>query len=148
MLHLKCFWFVQHWREHNPVLSPSFSGASFSGGTECHWRWLYVQFLAEVIQILGPSSLVEDAEDTAGLATVSQSPRTQGGEQWMQTAGEETQGNLVGIKEQKEKSLVNTRDTLLSLWRASILHERIKEGHLCKLCNTTRVAKNFFFVVY
>lgn len=53
----------------------------FLGSVEYHWRWLYVQFLAEVVQVLRPSFLVEDAEDAAGLSAVPQSPRPQGGEQ-------------------------------------------------------------------
>lgn len=51
------------------------------GGAKYYWRWLYVQLASEVIQALRPSSLVEDAEDAAGLPAVPQSPRTQGREQ-------------------------------------------------------------------
>lgn len=59
----------------------TFSGAPLVGSTEYDRRWLYVELLSEVLEALLPSSLVEDAEDTAGLPTVLQSPGTQGGEQ-------------------------------------------------------------------
>lgn len=59
----------------------SFSCVPFVGSAEYDRRWLYVELLSEVFDALRPSSLVEDAEDAAGLPTVLQSPGAQRCEQ-------------------------------------------------------------------
>ena len=64
----------------------SFSCVPCVGSAEYDGRRLDVELLSEVFDALRPSSLVEDAEDAAGLPTVLQSPGAQRGEQGLQTA--------------------------------------------------------------
>lgn len=86
----------------------SFPGVPFVGCTEYHRRWLYVHLLSEVIQVLLPPSLIEHAEDAAGLPAVPQSPRTQGSEQWLQASRKKVNRgrNISALRHNKEITLI------------------------------------------
>lgn len=64
-----------------------FSGVLLVRGAENDRGWLDVELMSEVFKALLPSSLIEHAEDAAGLPTALQSPRAQGCKELLQTTG-------------------------------------------------------------